>query len=497
MKRLALVLLCTCHAALATPLGTALTYQGQLIESGQPANGLYDLQACVFDGPATVAPLGCVADLADVPVAGGLFSAELDFGSAIFNGEQRWLELRVRPGASSGGYTALLPRQLVRAAPEALRASAASAAPWSGLSGVPAGFADGTDDVGAGTVSSVTAGAGLAGGTITDSGTVSIADGGVSGAMIAAGAVGTTQLAANAVDSVSIADAAVVAADIAPGAVGAAQIDPTQVQARVSGSCAAGTYVSAVNADGSAQCSALPGPADYVRNTNSVQVGAGFNVDGNGIIGGRLGIGTPAPDAALHLKSSAIGYEAGLMLEEPVSGDRSLFYFVRDRGAVILNNRFSDGRSLPLVLNPGGKVVIGFPPGFVPQSQHTLGIADGPFWTSNAWIGEIELTNAGAIGWAANGSGQHFGIGQSGGGLFFFRTSAATGTTGSPATYDMNINDAGNVGIGTITPASKLTVAGRIETTQGVILRSPNGAVCRVLAIDNAGTFTANAIACP
>jgi hypothetical protein len=40
----------------------------------------------------------------------------------------------------------LTPRQLVRATPEALRANSASVAPWSGLTGVPAGFADGIDN---------------------------------------------------------------------------------------------------------------------------------------------------------------------------------------------------------------------------------------------------------------------------------------------------------------------------------------------------------------
>ncbi len=39
-----------------------------------------------------------------------------------------------------------------------------------------------------------------------------------------------------------------------------------------------------------------------------------------------------------------------------------------------------------------------------------------------------------------------------------FRTASDPGTTGSPALYDFTISDAGNVGIGTLTPAAKLTV---------------------------------------
>ena len=100
-------------------------------------------------------------------VEAGLFALTLDFGAAPFIGELRFLELRVRPGASGGGYTILAPRQAIRPAPEALRAGAASAAPWSGLTGVPAGFADNVDNNSGGTVTSVAAGTGLSGGTIT------------------------------------------------------------------------------------------------------------------------------------------------------------------------------------------------------------------------------------------------------------------------------------------------------------------------------------------
>jgi hypothetical protein len=208
-------------------LGAAFTYQGQLTESGQPANGLFDLQACLFDAPGSAVALVCAADFNDVPVEQGVFALALDFGSAPFTGQQRFLELRVRPGASGGAYSVLVPRQLVRATPEALRAASASAAPWAGLSGVPAGFADGVDDNSGGTVTSVTAGTGLGGGTISSSGTISIANGGVGAAQLAAGAVG------------------------------AAQINSAQVQTRISGICSEGEYLRGINVDGSVVCDSL------------------------------------------------------------------------------------------------------------------------------------------------------------------------------------------------------------------------------------------------
>jgi hypothetical protein len=286
-------LACIPGVANAQALGTAFTYQGQLTDADAPASGLFDLQLCLYDVASGSTPLQCAPDFNDVPVDAGVFTIGVDFGAGAFIGQQRYLELRVRPGASTSAYTTLAPRQLVRAAPEALRANVASAAPWSGLTGVPAGFADGIDNVGSG-VTTVFTGGGLTGGPITTSGTVGIAAGGVVGNMIALGAVGILNLADNAVDSqrivndsitasdvaanaigaselnnnavdtAAIQDAQVTAAKIAPGAIGGAQIDPTQVQARVTGTCGDGEYFRGINADGSLACELLPVSADRV-----------------------------------------------------------------------------------------------------------------------------------------------------------------------------------------------------------------------------------------
>jgi hypothetical protein len=77
--------------------------------------------------------------------------------------------------------------------------------------------------------------------------------------------------------------------------------------------------------------------------------------------------------------------------------------------------------------------------------HHRLGLSGGPLWTANSWTGSLELDNASAIGWRANAGGQHFGIGQSTGGLYFFRTASDPATTGSPSLYTMEISDAGHV----------------------------------------------------
>ncbi|MGE0479567.1 MAG: hypothetical protein AB7Q17_03745 [Phycisphaerae bacterium] len=122
-----------------TPLDTIFTYQGQLKQSGQPFGGDADFEFALFDSAVGGTQIGSTIALADQPVSNGLFTVSLDFGAAPFaGGEARWLEIRVE------GET-LVPRQPVRPTPYALYALGA---PWDGLTGVPAGFADGIDDIG-------------------------------------------------------------------------------------------------------------------------------------------------------------------------------------------------------------------------------------------------------------------------------------------------------------------------------------------------------------
>ncbi|MBK7145503.1 MAG: hypothetical protein IPH76_09945 [Xanthomonadales bacterium] len=160
----------------------------------------------------------------------------LDFGPAQFAGDRQWLEIQIRP-VGSGSYETLRPRTEVTAAPYAWGAKAALADSVTSTSIVdgtlgsvdvnagqiqrritgtcPAGQyarvvnVDGTVTCGTdagGTVMSIASGAGLTGGPITTTGTISVA----------------------------------------PGGIGATQIDDAQVQRRVIGNRPAGQYAGAV-----------------------------------------------------------------------------------------------------------------------------------------------------------------------------------------------------------------------------------------------------------
>lgn len=102
------------------PLGSGFTYQGRLADDGLPANGAYDFEFRLYDAPSGGAQEGLTVPVNDLAVVNGLFSTELDFDSGLYDGRSLYLQVAVRPGASTGAYTDLSPRQALTAAPYAL-----------------------------------------------------------------------------------------------------------------------------------------------------------------------------------------------------------------------------------------------------------------------------------------------------------------------------------------------------------------------------------------
>jgi hypothetical protein len=99
---------------------TAFTYQGKLTDGGGAPTGQYDFTFRIFSTAAGGSPIAEVT-VDDVQVTAGIFTAQLDFGNAPFPvNALRWMEIAVRPGASSGAYTTLAPRQPIGTTPYAM-----------------------------------------------------------------------------------------------------------------------------------------------------------------------------------------------------------------------------------------------------------------------------------------------------------------------------------------------------------------------------------------
>jgi len=123
----ALIISAFCFLPSAFAQGTAFTYQGQLNDSGSPANGSYDFRFTIYDStnsPGTVIA-GPLTNSATA-VSNGLFTATLDFGPGVFTGPNRWLAVGVRTNGSASAFTILSPRQPLTPTPYAIFANGAS-----------------------------------------------------------------------------------------------------------------------------------------------------------------------------------------------------------------------------------------------------------------------------------------------------------------------------------------------------------------------------------
>lgn len=164
----------------------AFSYQGQLLNSGAPANGSHEFEISLYPAASGGTQLE-ILTLEEIEVTNGLFTVLLDFKPSHFTGAALWLEIRVRP-SNGPSFATLSPRQPISPNAYALHAYQAGIATLA--SNVPAGS--------------------------------------ITSTQLAAGAVGMAQLASN----------SITAAQLAPGAVGAAQLSPGAAAANL----AAGGY---------------------------------------------------------------------------------------------------------------------------------------------------------------------------------------------------------------------------------------------------------------
>tara|TARA_R110000737_G_scaffold2923_6_gene8670 strand:+ start:135415 stop:136857 length:1443 start_codon:yes stop_codon:yes gene_type:complete len=98
----------------------SFVYQGELMDMGAPADGLYDISFIVYDsqvGGSIV--VGGAQTVPNVQVTNGRFETLVNFGvtGSVFDSDQvRWLNIAIRP-AGVGGYTQITPRQRISPAP--------------------------------------------------------------------------------------------------------------------------------------------------------------------------------------------------------------------------------------------------------------------------------------------------------------------------------------------------------------------------------------------
>jgi len=241
LNYLGAVLMCFMWRSSFAQVTTAFTYQGELTQNGQLAVGSFDFQFELFDSQSAGFVIAGPVESANLALTNGIFITEIDFGTVDFGTQDLWLQISVRDGALNdpSPSTILLPRQHITPAPVALSVV----------------------EVGASSVDSLQIVDGAIGATDVNPASIQlrVADSCVAGSWIRSiSAAGTVTCEAETGDISAINAGPGLSGGASSGAATLA-VDTSQIQTRVSGTCADGEYLRGINADGTVLCEFLPG----------------------------------------------------------------------------------------------------------------------------------------------------------------------------------------------------------------------------------------------
>ncbi|MDQ6654477.1 MAG: hypothetical protein M3176_02400 [Chloroflexota bacterium] len=447
-----------CLLALGADAQTsAFTFQGKLNDNGTAASGNYDMQLKLYD-TATVGTgtqVGTTVTFPAVAVTDGIFTVQPDFTANAFPGPDRFVEVGVKPAGSGNPFTILSPRQPITPAPYAMHSLSAVSANSATNATNAANATNATNAANAtnamNAMNAATANNATQLGGVPASQYVQTNDGRLSDAR--APLPGSPNYIQNTTTqeagSFNISLNGTVGGTLSANAVNSA------TQFNIAGGRVLGVSAVAENT----YAGLLAGNLNTGGNNSFIGAQAGVsNTTGanNSFIGTRAGflststgnnsfVGTFAGYHNAGSDNTFVGYDAG---DANTTGrSNTLLGSGTSLSANDLFNATAIGAGA--IASQSNSLILGNNNVFVgigtatPNTRLTL--SGGTAWTSNGWTASMNLQNASALGWEANGSGQRAGIGHSGGGLYFFRTASAFGNTANPANYDMVITDAGDV----------------------------------------------------
>lgn len=382
-----------------------------MTDNGTP-QAIYQMEFRLFGSLGGADQIGSPITNNNVAVNQGVFTVNLDFdlGAAAFPGADRFLQISVRRSTNES-FVTLNPRQQITSSPYSIRTLSAAQADVA-LDSNKLGGVDASEYV---TTSSV------GNSFIRNSTTQQTADFNIFGNGTLGGTLQANEVRAN----------------TGTGLFGLTQTD---------GTTTVSSYVGGSSSGASGGWFGTQSNHPLHLFTNNGQPRLTIDQLGN------VGIGTFTPQAGVRLDVS------GNSLFRTANGNINFGSPNSETGISITNANRADfrfngttlvmaagiGTTVPgntgIAVNTSGNVGIGTT---TPNTRLTLN--GGTPWTSAGWTASMNLQNVSALGWEANASGQRFGIGQTTGGLYFFRTTSAFGNTVAPANYDLQITDTGNI----------------------------------------------------
>lgn len=274
-----ILLIFTTSLGFATPQGDSFTYQGKLLVDNQPANGQFIFRVEFFDAQTGGTFIVRTPDMITT-ANNGLFSLQIDIGDMVFDGDEVWLQLAIVPppvspdGAGSPPIF-LEPRQLITNSPYAIQSK------FVGTNGVTTGAIQANaitaDKIANDSIDSehyvnrsidgdhlslnviktehISTGAVTSNHIALDTiGSANIQDGSINNLDIQVGTITSVQLANNSVGQFELQANAVTSGKIANGSIVADDINNDSVQARVAGTCPAGSSIRSISPDGTVTC---------------------------------------------------------------------------------------------------------------------------------------------------------------------------------------------------------------------------------------------------
>jgi hypothetical protein len=413
------LMVCLPKVTEAEPMGSAITYQGRLMDGNSPADDFYEFQFRLYDSPEDGNQLGHTVGLRGIDVIDGYFTVLLDFGAGVYNGDARWLEIETRPPGTTDPFITLSPRQELTPTPYA-RYAAEAGSTVDGIEG------SGSVDYLAKFTSPSTVGNSV---IYESSGNVGI---------------GTTSPGykfhineTNPSDNLW------------------AAIDNDFRHTGLLLDCATNYDTSVLFRENGAN-------KFMIQNDGTTDYGLGvFEYGGPGFItvwkNGRVGIGTTSPDVRLHIKGAGWP-DSFVHLEGDPNCDTGIRLYEGDTAKWHIFNSTADS-GLRIYNSDGSRTVF-----FAEQGLGEVGInTTSPSAMLDVWS---RGTNRDVIKAHASDGSELFKVRESslGNGDIFLRDSDGT-TKVLLSTYGPTLLNGGNVGIG-VFPTSKLEVDGRTKTSE-------------------------------